>query len=351
MKKVLPIAYMTAVVATVGVTLAGGTASASTSPPMDKKTNVTANERNGSFDLQAHRGGRGEWTEESLAAFANSLELGVTTLELDAHLTADEKVIVWHDDVMTATKCADTVPAFEGDVEYPYAGDRVRELSLAQIQTMDCGYQQLSGYPEQENIVGNRVAELSDVYDLAKEYKAKKVRFNVETKVETPGPEGAVEMAALTRGVLAEIVSSGLQSRTSVQSFDWASLNLVKELEPDLELVALSSGDAWLGIGEPGITPNLGGIDIDDYGGSLAFAAAKLGYDAISPIYSSVTPRMISEAHQRGLLVVPWTVNTAADMNRLMDAGVDGIITDYPTRLRSIMDNRDQKLPKQYHLK
>ena len=66
---------------------------------------IKTNESNGSFDLQSHRGGRGEWTEESLAAFANSLKLGVTTLELDTHLTADGKVIVWHDDTIQADKC------------------------------------------------------------------------------------------------------------------------------------------------------------------------------------------------------------------------------------------------------
>src|SRR6476646_5851905 len=91
-------------------------------------TATTTTESNGSFDLQAHRGGRGEWTEESLAAFASSLKLGVSTLELDTHLTTDGKVIVWHDDTMQANKCVDTAPATPGDPEYPYVGDRVAGL-------------------------------------------------------------------------------------------------------------------------------------------------------------------------------------------------------------------------------
>jgi glycerophosphoryl diester phosphodiesterase len=108
---------------------------------------LQVNERNGSFDLQSHRGGRGEWTEESLAAFANSLALGVTTLELDTHLTEDGKVIVWHDDTIQAAKCADTAPVTAGDPEFPYVGDRVAELSLAQVRTLNCGFVQLTGYP------------------------------------------------------------------------------------------------------------------------------------------------------------------------------------------------------------
>ncbi|WP_426989859.1 glycerophosphodiester phosphodiesterase family protein [Pseudarthrobacter sp. Y6] len=308
-------------------------------------TAIKANASNGSFDLQAHRGGRGEWTEESLAAFANSLRLGVTTLELDTHLTEDGKIIVWHDDTIQANKCIDTAPATAGDSEFPYVGDRVAELSLAQVKTLNCGFTQLPGYPEQDVIEGNRIAELKDVYQLAADYNAKKVRFNVETKVED-GMAGGEGMVALTKAVVAEVQASGAADRTTIQSFDWSSLNLTKQLAPELPLVALSSGDAWMQVGQPGAAPELGGIDIDNYDGSLAKAAAAQGYDVISPTFRSVTPQMIAEAHSLGLPVIPWTVNTTADMARLMDLGVDGIITDYPTRLRTLMDERGMKLPK-----
>ncbi|MDQ0148058.1 glycerophosphodiester phosphodiesterase family protein [Pseudarthrobacter niigatensis] len=308
---------------------------------------IKTNERNGSFDLQAHRGGRGEWTEESLAAFGNSLKLGVSTLELDTHLTEDGKIIVWHDDTIQANKCVDTAPATAGDPEFPYVGRRVAELSLAQVKTLNCGFMQLPGFPGQEVVEGNRIAELKDVYQLAEQYNAKKVRFNVETKVED-GKAGGEGMVALTKAVVAEVEASGAADRTTIQSFDWSSLNLTKELAPELTLVALSSGDKWMQVGQPGAAPELGGIDIDAYGGSLAKAAAAQGYNVISPTFSSVTPQMVAEAHQLGLAVIPWTVNKATDMERLMDQGVDGIITDYPTRLRAVMDERGLKLPKAY---
>ncbi|XAS68187.1 glycerophosphodiester phosphodiesterase family protein [Micrococcaceae bacterium Sec5.7] len=306
---------------------------------------IKTNERNGSFDLQSHRGGRGEWTEESLAAFANSLKLGVSTLELDTHLTHDGKVIVWHDDTIQANKCIDTAPATAGDPEFPYVGRRVAELSLAQVKTLNCGFTQLPGFPEQDVVDGNRIAELKDVYQVARDHHAKKVRFNVETKVED-GKSGGEGMVALTRAVVAEIQASGMAGRTTVESFDWSSLNLTKKIAPGLPLVALSSGDAWLQVGQPGASPDLGGIDIDDYDGSLAKAAAAQGYDVVSPDFSSVTPAMITEAHGLGLPVIPWTVNARADMERMMDLGVDGIITDYPTRLRTLMEGHGLKLPK-----
>ncbi|MET4096790.1 glycerophosphodiester phosphodiesterase family protein [Arthrobacter sp. UYCu712] len=303
-----------------------------------------------SFDLQSHRGGRGEWTEESLAAFANSLKLGVSTLELDTHLTEDGNVIVWHDDTIQADKCRDTSPAASGDSDFPYVGDRVAELSLAQIKTLDCGFTQLKGYPEQDVIEGNRIAELKDVFRLVRNAGATKVRFSIETKVESGRPGGA-GMVALTQAVVKEIYTAGMAQRTTVESFDWSSLNLAKKIAPQLPVAALSSGDAWLQVGKPGASPNLGGIDIDTYGGSLAKAAAALGYNGISPTFHSVTPGMIAEAHALGLPVIPWTVNTPADMERLMDLGVDGIITDYPTRLRTVMADRAMKLPTAYELK
>lgn len=352
MRTVLTAAATAALIAALaGPAVAASTTEAGSAPSSNAagkaKASIKTNERNGSFDLQSHRGGRGEWTEESLAAFANSLKLGVTTLELDTHLTADGKVIVWHDDTIQADKCLDTSPATPGDAAFPYVGDRVAELSLAQIKTLDCGFTQLLGYPEQDVIEGNRIAELKDVFQLVRDADAGKVRFNIETKVESSqiGGEG---MVALTKAVVAEIQASGMADRITVQSFDWSSLNLTKEIAPELPLVALSSGDAWLAVGQPGASPNLGGIDIDTYGGSLARAAAAQGYDVISPTFRSVTPGMIAEAHELGLPVIPWTVNTTADMQRLMDLGVDGIITDYPTRLRTVMDERGLKLPKAY---
>ncbi|MGN6441195.1 MAG: glycerophosphodiester phosphodiesterase family protein, partial [Arthrobacter sp.] len=218
---------------------------------------------------------------------------------------------------------------------------------LAQLKTLNCGFKQLPGFPEQDVIEGNRIAELKDVYQLARDRKADKVRFNVETKV-NDSEIGGAGMESLTRAVVAEIEASGMADRTTLQSFDWSSLNLTKQIAPELTLVALSSGDAWMGVGKPGASPNLGGIDIDDYDGSLPKAAAAQGYDVVSPTFSSVTPTMIAEAHELGLAVIPWTVNTTADMTRLMDMGVDGIITDYPTRLRTVMEERGLKLPKAY---
>ncbi|WP_269089269.1 glycerophosphodiester phosphodiesterase family protein, partial [Mycobacterium avium] len=81
------------------------------------------------FDLQAHRGGRGETTEESLRAFAKAIQTGVSTLELDIIVTRDGQPLVWHDPTIQADKCSDTGPAFPSDPGYPYVGKLVHQLT------------------------------------------------------------------------------------------------------------------------------------------------------------------------------------------------------------------------------
>ncbi|GAA4869831.1 glycerophosphodiester phosphodiesterase family protein [Saccharopolyspora cebuensis] len=315
----------------------------------------------GRFDLQAHRGGTGLVVESTLAAFANALELGVSTLELDVQITEDGRAVVTHDRQVSAAVCQDTGPAFPGDPEYPYVGKYVRTLTLAQVRTMDCGSLTKPQHPGQRPVPGARMALLSEVFDLVERYRAQQVRFNVETKVEAAAPDETAPREQFVRIVAREVREAGLLHRVSVQSFDWGALMRMREVEPRLPLVALTNGD-FLEVGEPGASPWLGGIDIDDFGGDLVAAAASFGADAISPVHGMpqdgrvtdpdyrpyTTPGLVTRAHAAGLAVIPWTVDDEPTMAALMDAGVDGIITDHPDRLRELMADRRLKLPKRY---
>jgi glycerophosphoryl diester phosphodiesterase len=314
------------------------------------------------FDLQAHRGGIGMTTEESLEGFAKALRLGVTTLELDTHVTKDEKVVVNHDRQISAQKCRDTGPLVPGDPMYPYVGKYIKDLTLAQIKTMDCGYQQLPGFPEQEVIHGFRMAELKDVLDLVKSYHAKQVTLNIETKVEAGAPEQTAPRELFVRRVYEEIHASGIEDQVTIQSFDWGALNEMHRLAPSWPLVALTNYD-FLQVGRPGASPWLGGLDADDFGGDFVQAAAAIpGVTALSPVYGFpqngkvsdpgfrfyVDEAMVTQAHARGLRVIPWTCDDPATIEALMDMGVDGVITDYPNVVRQIMADRGMRLPKAY---
>ena len=141
----------------------------------------------GSFDVQAHRGGLGLTVENTIPAFATALELGVSTLELDVQITEDQVAVVTHDRRVSAQKCRDTSPATPGDPEFPYVAKFVTTLTLAQVQTLDCGSQRLPAHPGQELHPGERMPTLARVLDLVDAYDAKQVDLNIETKVEA-GP-------------------------------------------------------------------------------------------------------------------------------------------------------------------
>ncbi|MEO3873421.1 glycerophosphodiester phosphodiesterase family protein [Nonomuraea sp. B12E4] len=314
------------------------------------------------FDLQAHRGGLGMTTEESLEGFAKALRLGVSTLELDTHVTKDLKVVVNHDRQISAQKCRDTAPVSPGDPMFPYVGKFIKDLTLAQIKTMDCGYQQLPGFPEQEVVHGFRMVELKDVLGLVKRYRAKRVKLNIETKVEAGAPEQTAPRELFVRRVFQEIRASGIEDQVTIQSFDWGALKEMHRLARKWPLVALTNYD-FLEVGKPGASPWLGGIDADDFGGDFVRAAAAVpGVTALSPVYGFpqngtigdpafrfyVDEKMVADAHRRGLKVIPWTCDDPATIEALMDMGIDGIITDYPNRVRQIMAERGMRLPKPY---
>ncbi len=189
------------------------------------------------FDLQAHRGGRGETTEESLRAFAKALEVGVSTLEFDIVITGDGQPLVWHDPVIEPTKCTDTAPAFPGDPQYPYVGKLVHDLTLPQIRTLDCG-KLLTNFPSAEVVSGNKIATLPEVFDLTAAYGAD-VRYNIETKVEADKPQMSASPQEFVDVILGVVRAAGKVDRVEIQSFDWRTLPLVRQAEPAIPLVAL----------------------------------------------------------------------------------------------------------------
>ncbi|MGG0178404.1 glycerophosphodiester phosphodiesterase [Gottfriedia acidiceleris] len=317
------------------------------------------------FDLQAHRGGLGLTVESTLASFSHALELGVSTLELDVQITEDHQAVITHDRKITGTKCSDTKPAFVGDSEYPYVGKYIKDLTLAQVRTLDCGSKGLPQFPGQQLSPGARMPLLTEVFDLVKKYNAKKVWMNIETKVEAGAPEQTAPREEFVQIVAKQVREAGMLDQVSIQSFDWGSLKLMHEVEPRLPLVALTNGPEFLQPGKPGKSPWLGGIDIDDFDGNLVTAAHSLGVNAISPVHGFpqdgkitdanytpyITKNMVQEAHQYGMKVIPWTVDDQPTMQKLIDDGVDGIITDYPDRLRDVMNQNHFKLPKSYSAK
>jgi glycerophosphoryl diester phosphodiesterase len=293
------------------------------------------------FDLQAHAGGRGEATGESLRAFAKSIEIGVSTLELDINITKDHQPLVWHDPIIEPQQCSDTGPAFTGDPSYPYVGKLVHDLTLAQIRTLDCG-KPSSQFPHAEVVRGNRIAILPDVFSLADSYRAD-VRYNIETKVAADRPTISADPQEFVDVVLAAVKTAGKVDRVEIQSFDWRTLPLVHQAEPSIPLVALWNEHTWV----PD-SPWLAGVNPAVVGDPV-IGATLVGANILSPAYSLVDISLVDRVHSLGLRVIPWTIDDAADMRTQIVDGVDGIITNYPALLRTVLAELGMPLPPAYH--
>jgi glycerophosphoryl diester phosphodiesterase len=312
------------------------------------------------FDLQAHRGGSALTVENTLAAFGRALDLGVSTLELDTQITQDGYAVVTHDRDPDPRTCTDTSPATRGDPEYPYVpGVRyIKDLTLAQVRTLDCGSTTLPEFPEQQASPGARMPLLSEVLDLVEQRHADDVVLNVELKVEAASPTETAPRDQFVDVVTRDVRDAGMLGQVTIESFDWGALMRVRQVQPDLPIIALTNGQPFLEVGRPGASPWLGGIDIDDFGGDVVAAVHSFGADALSPVHGSpdggvdapgyvpfTTPAMVRSAHAAGMTVVPWTVNDAATMQSLIDIGVDGLITDRPDLLRDVMAENGLLLP------
>lgn len=279
------------------------------------------------FGVVAHQGGPEDTrTGESLAAFATALETGVSTLELDIGITKDQQPVVWHDEFIDPAKCADTSPAHAHDPQYPYVGRLIHELTLAQIRTLACG---------------NKIAALSEVFALVDQYHAD-VRYDIETKVDAEKSSRTAAPETFVAVILAAVRAAGKVDRVVIESFDWRTLPLVHRAESSIALAALWDRQTWVAR-----SPWLAGVDPAVVGDAVA-GAAQVGATIVSPEQSLVDRALVERCHAMALEVLPWTVDTAEDMRAQIDNGVDGIITNYPAVLRSVLAERGMPQPRAY---
>lgn len=300
------------------------------------------------FDLQGHRGARGLMPENSLPAFARALTIGVTTLELDVGVSADGTVVVSHDPVLNGA-----LTRRPSGVWLHGHGAALVSLTDEQIGTYDVGRinpikRYARRFPTQTPVDGTRMPNLAAVFDLVGRAGNETVRFNIETKLNPAKPDQTLAPEPFAKAVLAAIRDGGMESRVTIQSFDWRVLQVIQRLAPEIPTVYLSAQQRWLDNiqrGESGISPWTAGRDVDDYGGSVPKLVKASGGAVWSPHHEEINADQLRTAHGLGLLVVVWTVNKADRMEALIDLGVDGIITDYPDRLRAVMARRGMDLP------
>ncbi|CUR61015.1 putative Glycerophosphoryl diester phosphodiesterase [metagenome] len=268
------------------------------------------------FDLQAHRGGAGLWPENTLEAFGRALALGVSTLELDVHLTAEDDVVVAHDPALADAR-------------------RIRQLTRADLPPS--------------------MPLLRQVAALLAERDADPVRVNLEIKYDALDAAGLTTREAFVAKVVEALRIDGLVDRTSIQCFDWGVLTRVGEAEPALARNLLVS-PKYLRAGADAPSPWFDGLAVD---ADFVRTAAAEGFTAISPIHGSpfragvddpayvpfATADLVGRAHAAGLAVIPYVVDDEATQRHLVRIGVDGLITNRPDRLREVLAAEALEVP------
>jgi glycerophosphoryl diester phosphodiesterase len=184
------------------------------------------------------------------------------------------------------------------------------------------------------------------VFDLVRRTGKNRVRFNIETKISPGAPAETLAPEPFARALIVEIRAAGMQSRSAIQSFDWRTLQVVQREAPEIPTVYLTAQQSWLdnvcaGPGarkasvapaDCGESPWTAGFHLRDHG-SVPKLVKAAGGRIWSPAFQDLDAARLAEARSLGLRVVVWTVNEPADIGRMIELGVDGIISDRPDRV------------------
>ena len=235
----------------------------------------------------AHRGASGHAPENTMAAFRRAVELGVSFIETDLQITRDARVVAIHDFTLDRTT---------------NGKGQVHLLTLEEIRTLDAGG--WFGDHNAKMFSGERIPTLNEILDFA---KVNDVIFYLEIK---SGPAWGIEHA-----VVAALRDRNASARVVILSFDPSTLDSIHRLDSTM----------------------MTGFLCEHPSNDLVERSVRAGARQLVARGDLITPSVVDNAHHAGLQVVAWTINEADQMQRLIAADVDGIITDYPDRLLSVL--------------
>jgi glycerophosphoryl diester phosphodiesterase len=294
----------------------------------------------------AHKGGAALYPENTLAAFRDAVARGCDGAELDAQLSSDGEVVVFHDFRLKPEICR-----LGGDwIEKPTP--KIKDLTLAELKRYDIGRldpksEYAREFPHTMPIDGERIPTLAEILAITSQAK-KPFTLQVELKTSFTDRDLSADPIALAEAAVAVLRTADYLDRTIFVGFDWAALLRAKALAPgvacwfttmDLEFLRPPKQGERASVAmlrhwaETGTSPWAAGYDAVKYGGSILKAIKAAGGDGWFPTYTDATAEMVAEAKSLGLKVGAWTVNDPADMKRLISLGLDGICTDRPDLL------------------
>lgn len=264
-------------------------------------------------EVQGHRGDRGNFPENTIPAFLSAVKKGADVIELDVVISKDQKVVVSHENFMSAQYMSDLEgKQISKDKEHTY---NIYEMLYDSIKRFDSGSRGNAGFPAQQKMKTYKPL-LSEMIDSVENYiaknKLKSVRYNIEIKSEQedygkrqPQPEQFCAM------VMKIIKDKGVEQKINIQSFDPIILNVMHKNYSKTKIAFLT--------GE----------------GTLAKNLSKLEFtpEIYSPNFKLLNKEAVDSLRFLKMKIIPWTVNEEKDIDRMLELKVDGIITDYPERV------------------
>ena len=303
--------------------------------------------RPSTLELIGHRGARGLAPENTIPGFARGLAVGVSGFELDCAITRDGAVVIHHDALLNPDFARDPAGKWLST-----AGPPIATLDYAHLLRYDVGRIQPGSdyerrFPVQEPVDGTRIPRLADLFALVRKSGNDGLRFWIELKLSPLAPERTTGPEEFARRVIAVVRENGMGARTTLLSFDWRALATVRREAPEIPITCLTAQQSWQNNVHANAkeSPWMMPLHVSQFGGSLARTAQAAGAATWAPFHEELTAEQVAEAHALGLKVVTWTVNEAADMKRALTLDVDGIISDYPDRLRQIAGAAGVTLP------
>lgn len=280
---------------------------------------AACNQSKYSVDLQGHRGCRGVLPENTIEGFVNALQIGVTTLEMDLVISKDKKVVVSHEPFFSYK--ISTAPNGEEITEANEKQHNLYQMPYEEIKRFDVGMRPHPDFPSQQKLPAYKPL-FSEAVQMSEQFVAKnglkKPFYNIEIKRQpeldslyTPPVEEFVRL------VLEQVDSLGIKGRVCIQSFDPESLRLVKKMSPELTTALLIYNEK----------------NLEDNIQNLGFVP-----DIYSPYFELVNQKTMEACKEKGMKVIPWTVNEAQDVLKMLELHVDGIITDYPDIVKNILE-------------
>jgi glycerophosphoryl diester phosphodiesterase len=262
------------------------------------------------FDMEGHRGARGLMPENTIPAMFKAMDVGVTTLEMDAHVTADKQVILSHDAYINHLFARSP----DGTEISKEASKKLAlyQMSYSEIKKYDVGSKYYDKFPEQQKQKAH-IPLLADVIDSVqarlKLMQKPQLFYNIETKSKPAGDnELHPEPEVFVKLLMDVIESKKITPWVIIQSFDPRTLQVLHKKYPKVKTSLL--------VDKNSMKENL----------------KKLGFipAVYSPHVKLVTADLVKECHAKKMKVIPWTANSREEIAQMKSLGVDGIISDYP---------------------